>query len=85
MNILTWLIAGALTGWAASSYMTTTQPSSVAFNIGVGVVGAAIGDWALASTLGVTPGLNVFGVLVSAVGSSLLLLAVHFVQHRRAS
>jgi len=85
MNILTWLLAGGLTGWAASYYMDLTEASSLAFNIGVGVVGAAIGDWLLGSTLGVAPGFSVFGVIVSAIGSAFLLFAVHFVQRRRAS
>ena len=85
MNILTWLFAGGLMGWATSLYMTSTQPSSVAFNIGVGVVGAALGDWLLGPTVGVAPGFSALGVIVSALGSALLLVAAHFVQRRRAS
>jgi uncharacterized membrane protein YeaQ/YmgE (transglycosylase-associated protein family) len=85
MNIATWLVAGGLTGWAASYYMSTPQLPALTFNIGVGVVGAAIGSWLFGSALGVASGFGVFAVLVSAIGSGLLLLAVHFVQQRRAN
>ena len=85
MNILTWLVAGGLSGWAASYYMSTPQLPALAFNIGVGVVGAAIGSWLFGPALGVASGFGVFAVIVAAIGSALLLLAVHFVQRRRAS
>ena len=85
MNIVTWLVAGGLVGWAASSYMGTPQLPALAFNICVGVVGAAIGSWLFGPALGVANGFGVFAVVVSAIGSALLLLAVHFVQRRRAS
>jgi uncharacterized membrane protein YeaQ/YmgE (transglycosylase-associated protein family) len=85
MNILTWLVAGGLSGWAASYFMSTPQFPELAFNIGVGVVGAAIGSWLFGPALGVASGFGVFAVIVSAIGSALLLLAVHFVQRRRAS
>jgi uncharacterized membrane protein YeaQ/YmgE (transglycosylase-associated protein family) len=65
--------------------MSTPQFPALAFNIGVGVVGAAIGSWLFGPVLGVASGFGVFAVIVSAIGSALLLLAVHFVQRRRAS
>src|SRR6185312_17340880 len=80
MNILTWLVAGGLSGWAASYFMSTPRLPALAFNIGVGVVGAAIGSWLFGPALGVASGFGVFAVIVSAIGSALLLLAVHFVQ-----
>jgi uncharacterized membrane protein YeaQ/YmgE (transglycosylase-associated protein family) len=85
MTIVTWLFAGGLMGWAASFYMRTPQLPAIAFNIGVAVVGAAIGGWLLGPTLGVAPGFSIFAIIVSAIGSALLLLTVHFVQQRRAS
>jgi uncharacterized membrane protein YeaQ/YmgE (transglycosylase-associated protein family) len=51
----------------------------------VGIVGAAIGSWLFGPALGVANGFGVFAVIVSAIGSALLLLTVHFVQRRRAS
>ena len=81
MNIATWLVAGGLTGWAASYYMSTPQLPALTFNIGVGYQ-----PWNRTNTYcGVASGFGVFAVLVSAIGSGLLLLAVHFVQQRRAS
>jgi uncharacterized membrane protein YeaQ/YmgE (transglycosylase-associated protein family) len=85
MNVVTWLVAGGLSGWAASYYMSTPQVPALAFNVGVGIVGAAIGGALFGPALGVTNEFGVFAVIVSAMGSALLLLAVHFVQRRRAS
>jgi uncharacterized membrane protein YeaQ/YmgE (transglycosylase-associated protein family) len=85
MNAVTWLVAGGLVGWATSHYMSTPQLPALAFNIGVGVVGAAIGGLLLGPTLGVASGFGVFAVIVSAIGSALLLLTVHFVQQSGAS
>jgi uncharacterized membrane protein YeaQ/YmgE (transglycosylase-associated protein family) len=83
MTILTWLFAGGLMGWAASFYMSSTELPAIAFNIGVALVGATIGGWLLGPTLGVLPGFSIFAVIVSAMGSGSLLLALHFVQQRR--
>ncbi len=85
MNVIIWLVAGGSIGWAASYYMSTPQLPALAFNIGVGVVGAAIGSWLFGPALGVANEFGVFAVIVAAIGSALLLLAVHFVQRRRAS
>jgi uncharacterized membrane protein YeaQ/YmgE (transglycosylase-associated protein family) len=85
MNILTWLVAGGLVGWGTSYYMRSTQTPALVFNISVAVVGAAIGGWLLGPALGVGPGFNVFALIVSAIGSAVLLFAAHFVQQRRAS
>jgi uncharacterized membrane protein YeaQ/YmgE (transglycosylase-associated protein family) len=54
------------------------------FNVGVAVVGAALGGWILGPLLGVGPGFTGFGVIVSAIGAALALLVAYFVQRRRA-
>ncbi len=80
MNIITWLVAGGLMGWAASHYLGTMQKEAIAFNVAVATVGAALGDWILGPMLGVAPGFSGFGVIVAAISASLLLVIVHIVQ-----
>ncbi len=82
MSILTWLVAGGLVGWGACVSMGTTHRQAYIFNIVVAVIGAAVGNWALASTLGIAPGFNTFGVIVGAVCGALLLVVAHIVQRR---
>jgi uncharacterized membrane protein YeaQ/YmgE (transglycosylase-associated protein family) len=84
MNILTWLVAGGAIGWAATAYLGATERQVLVFNVVVAVVGAALGGWLLGPLLGVEPGFTGFGVIVSAIGSALALLAAYFVQKRVA-
>ena len=85
MSIVTWLVAGGLVGWGACVYMGTIERQAFIFNIAVAVIGAAVGNWALASTLGIAPGFSAFGVIVGAVCGALLLVIVQFVQRRITS
>jgi uncharacterized membrane protein YeaQ/YmgE (transglycosylase-associated protein family) len=85
MTIFTWLLAGGLTGWAASYYMENTQLEAVAFNVSVAVLGAAFVGWVVAPLLGVPTGFGVFALLVSAFGAAALLLCVHVLRHAIAS
>jgi uncharacterized membrane protein YeaQ/YmgE (transglycosylase-associated protein family) len=80
MSIVTWLLAGALMGWAATRYMTHLNPEALAFNVVVGVLGAVFVGWLVAPLLGVTPGLGVTGFFVAAFGAAALLSCVHLVQ-----
>ena len=50
MNILIWIIFGALVGWIASIIMKTRR-SGLIRNIVVGLVGALLGGW-IATLLG---------------------------------
>jgi uncharacterized membrane protein YeaQ/YmgE (transglycosylase-associated protein family) len=81
MTIVTWLIAGGLTGWTASYYLGQTAPQGIAFNIAVAVLGAAFVGWIVAPLLGVAAGFSAFALFVSALGAAALLAGVHFVQH----
>ena len=84
MSIVSWVLAGGLVGWAASHYMTHTRNEAIAFNVGVGVLGAALAGVILAPTLGVPPGFGAFALLVSACGAAALLFCVHLVQQTLA-
>ncbi len=75
MNILLWIIFGALAGWLAS--MITKSSQSLIVDIIVGVVGAFIGGFVFNALgrSGVT-GFNIYSLLVSVVGAIILLLIV---------
>jgi uncharacterized membrane protein YeaQ/YmgE (transglycosylase-associated protein family) len=43
MDIILWIVFGAVVGWLASLIMKTDQQQGVLFDIVVGIVGAVIG------------------------------------------
>ena len=77
VNIIVWLIVGALIGWVASMLMRT--PESLVINIVVGVVGAFVAGYVLTPFFGVSTinqgNFSVPALLVS-LGGSVILLAV---------
>ena len=74
MNILLWIILGALAGWIASMIMKTNAQQGILGNIVIGVVGAVLGGWAMNffGQAGVT-GFNLYSLLVAVLGAVLLL------------
>jgi len=84
MNIIVWLVAGGLIGWAASAIMRTRE--GIALNVVVGIVGAALTGWVFRPLLGVstiTQRNFTASLLTSLLGAVLLLLIVNWV--RRAA
>jgi uncharacterized membrane protein YeaQ/YmgE (transglycosylase-associated protein family) len=75
MWILITVVTGGIVGWLASFVMKTSSQMGILANIGVGVVGAAIGHW-----LGGVLGLGDFGTLgrfaVAIAGAAILILAL---------
>lgn len=74
MNILLWILFGALVGWVASKIMRTDAEQGMLANIIVGVIGAFIGGLVmnLLGGAGVT-GFNIYSFLVALLGSVLLI------------
>jgi uncharacterized membrane protein YeaQ/YmgE (transglycosylase-associated protein family) len=77
MNVILWIVFGAIVGWIASIIMKTDAEMGIGSNIIVGILGALIGGWAftLFGQPGVT-GFNVWSFVVSVVGAVLLLWIV---------
>jgi len=77
MNIIIWIILGALAGWIASMIMGRNAQMGAIANIIVGIIGALIGGFIMNSfgAKGVT-GLNLYSILVSIVGAVILLFIV---------
>ena len=82
MGIFSWIILGAVAGWLASM-IVNKEGEGLFLDILLGIVGALVGGWvfsALGST-GVT-GLNFWSLLVSILGSVVVLMLYHaFTRH----
>lgn len=75
INILVWVIVGAIAGWLASLVMRTNGQQGLLEDIIVGVVGGLLGGFLL-DLLGVggeVTGLNIGSILVAFVGAIVLL------------
>lgn len=81
MNILLWIIFGAIAGWIASIIMNTDAQQGAFMNIVVGIVGAVAGGF-LFETFGVAgvSGFNFYSLLVAIIGSMALLGIVKLVR-----
>lgn len=68
MEIITWIVVGALVGWLAFLVTKTSPERGVALVIVVGSLGAVIGGW-LADYFGGMSGLSLYGFLAAIVGA----------------
>ncbi|MBZ0296468.1 MAG: GlsB/YeaQ/YmgE family stress response membrane protein [Anaerolineae bacterium] len=85
MNILAWIIVGAIAGWLASIVMKTNASQGLLMDIIVGIVGGIIGGFVL-SAVGVNTGVtgfNITSVLVAFIGAVILLALLRLI--RRAA
>jgi uncharacterized membrane protein YeaQ/YmgE (transglycosylase-associated protein family) len=80
MNLILWLIAGAVIGWLASRIMGTNSQQGLLLDILVGIVGAVLAGWFLTPLIGIgTINQNNFSIpalLVSLLGAIILLAVV---------
>ncbi len=83
MNIILWIILGALAGWIGSMIVGTNREQGGFMNIVVGIVGAIIGGWIMQAFggSGVT-GFNLPSLLVAILGSVVLLALVRLFTNR---
>lgn len=78
MGIISWIIIGALAGWLASMITGNNAKMGAGKNILVGIVGSFIGGFVmnLIGGVGIT-GFNVWSLVVSIIGSVILLLIIN--------
>lgn len=83
MNIIIWLVFGALVGWIASMIMGTDARQGAVANIVVGILGAFIGGFVMNAfgASGVT-GFNLYSTLVAILGAVVLLWLYRMFSHR---
>jgi len=76
LNIILWIIFGALAGWIASIIMRTNEQQGGVANVVIGILGALLGSWIVHAISGNSlTGFN-FGSLLIAILGSLVLIAV---------
>jgi uncharacterized membrane protein YeaQ/YmgE (transglycosylase-associated protein family) len=87
MNLILWLIVGAVIGYIASRIMGTNSQQGLLLDIVVGVVGAFLAGWFLTPLFGVgTINQNDFSLpalLVSLLGAVILLAIVKLLRGGR--
>lgn len=77
MNIILWIIMGALAGWIASIIMRTNEEQGAMGNIVVGIIGAFIGGM-ISRALGGpgVEGFNFTSLIIATLGAVVLLFVV---------
>ena len=83
INLIIWLLVGALIGWLASMVMRTDAQQGALLNIVVGIIGAMIGGFLLGGPTINSNALNVTALVVSFVGAVVLLAIVNLVTRGR--
>ena len=85
MNIILWIVFGALAGWVASMIAGTNARQGAVANIVIGILGAFLGGWLMQqfgqsdANLGT---FNLYSLLVAIGGATVLLFIYRAVTKR---
>lgn len=80
MNIVLWIILGALAGWIAALVMGGPGRNWIGHII-IGILGAALGGYvATLAGLGGITGFNLYSLLVAVAGACLLLAIFNLIR-----
>ena len=85
MNLIIYLIAGAIVGYIASRIMKTNSQQGMLIDILVGVVGAFVAGYFISPLLGVgtiNDAVTIPTMLVTLVGAVVLLWVVKLIRRR---
>ena len=80
INLILWLLFGALIGWLASMVMRTDAQQGAILNIVVGIVGAMIGGFLFGAGTINSNAFDLTSLLVSFVGAVILLAVVNLIR-----
>lgn len=74
MNIILWIVFGAIAGWVASLIMKTNASQGMLADIVLGIVGAVVGGFLMEifGAAGVT-GFNIYSLVVAILGASVVI------------
>jgi uncharacterized membrane protein YeaQ/YmgE (transglycosylase-associated protein family) len=84
INLILWLLFGALIGWLASIVMRTYEQQGSLLNIVVGIIGAAIGGFLFGANTINSGVFSLTALLISFVGALVLLAIVNLVRRGSA-
>jgi len=76
VNIILWILFGALAGWIASIIMRTNAEEGALANIVTGIVGALLGGWIARSLFGISVDAFSLGGLIVAIVGAVILVAI---------
>lgn len=81
VNIIVWIIVGAIAGWLASIVMKTNRQQGLMTDIIVGILGGFIGGFLLnaLNVGGGVTGLNLASILTAFIGAVVLLALIRMV------
>lgn len=77
MSVIAWIVLGLIAGFIASKIVNRAG-EGVLLDIVLGIVGAVVGGW-LFNTFGMpgVSGLNIYSLVVAAVGAAVFLVIYH--------
>ncbi|KAF0111725.1 MAG: transglycosylase associated protein [Chloroflexi bacterium] len=85
MNLIIYLIAGAIVGYLASRIMRTNSQQGLLLDIIVGVIGAFLAGYFISPLLGVgtiNDAITIPTMLVTLLGSVILLAIIRLIRRR---
>jgi len=81
VNIILWIVFGALIGWIANTNMKRNSEMGAVANIFIGIAGATIGGFLMILTgAGGASGFNLYNLLVAILSAVILLFLVGLMQ-----
>lgn len=82
VNIIVWIIVGAIAGWLASLVMGTNRSQGLLTDIIVGVIGGFLGGFILDALNigGDVTGLNIGSIIVAFIGAVILLAILRLIR-----
>ena len=87
MNLVVWLVAGAVIGWLATRIIGTNSRQGLLLDIVIGIVGAVLAGWFLTPVFGIgtinQKHFNLPALLVSLLGAVILLAIVRLIRRKR--
>ena len=87
INLILWLIFGALAGWIASLIMKTNKQQGLFLDIVMGILGAMIGGFLSSALLNISVTnnpLNPISLAIAVGGAVILTMIVRAVSGKRA-
>ena len=81
MNVIVWLVLGAVSGWLVSLVMQTDNQEEILLNVAVGIAGAVLTGWLVSPLVGAgtihQTHFSLPSLPVSLVGAAIALAAVN--------